>query len=260
MSHYWLFISNICIITCQDVAWKNIISNHSAKFYLSELWEHRFQKGNHRINADRVRPCENSIYCWVQLQNLVSLECLISEQEQGENTDQLSDLSHGTSKAVTGLKLQSVIVYQWHLRPVAPHSRIEHRPDAPARAKQIEGLRETVVVNDARVNREDSHKQDDVAPCKHHAEHLRYNIRNYIKISGEKKCRTRQMRDKSKLFFLKHEMLHFCKYQLKPHSSESCTVQGLVCVTYKKCVGLVRWPWWDPYLIIVLLGHQPALS
>lgn len=22
----------------------------------------------------------------------------------------------------------------------------------------------------------------------------------------------------------------------------------------------MRWPWWDPYLIVVLLGHQPTLS
>lgn len=65
--------------------------------------------------------------------------------------------------------------YQWHLRPVASCSSVEHGPDTPARAEQVEGLGEAVVVNDPSVDWEDSHQQDDVASCKHHAEHLPQN-------------------------------------------------------------------------------------
>ena len=80
---------------------------------------------------------------------------------------------------------------QGHLRPVASHSSVKHWPDAPARAEHVEGLGEAVVVNDARVDREDSHQQDYVAPCKHHAEHLpqsRRKTRQHIQdISTENK-------------------------------------------------------------------------
>lgn len=48
----------------------------------------------------------------------------------------------------------------------------KHGPDAPSRAKHIEGFREAVVINNSSVDREDPHQKYDVAPSKHHIEHL----------------------------------------------------------------------------------------
>lgn len=46
-----------------------------------------------------------------------------------------------------------------YLRPgEVVSARVEHGPDAPARAKQVEGLGEAVVVDDAGVDREDAHQ------------------------------------------------------------------------------------------------------
>ena len=59
-----------------------------------------------------------------------------------------------------------------HVRPVAAYSGVEHGPDAPARAEDVEGLGEAVVVDDARIDGEQAHQEDDVAARKHHAEHL----------------------------------------------------------------------------------------
>ncbi len=57
------------------------------------------------------------------------------------------------------------------LRPVGSFWA-KHGPDAPPRAKHVEWLWEAVVINDARIDGEDSHQQDDVAASKHHVEHL----------------------------------------------------------------------------------------
>lgn len=59
-----------------------------------------------------------------------------------------------------------------HVRPVASHPRVEHGPDAPAGAEDVERLGEAVVVDDPRVHGEEAHEQDDVAAAKQHVEHL----------------------------------------------------------------------------------------
>ena len=48
-----------------------------------------------------------------------------------------------------------------HLLPCAVS---KHGPDAPRRAKDVESLGEAVVVNEARVNGEDAHEEDEIAP------------------------------------------------------------------------------------------------
>lgn len=45
-----------------------------------------------------------------------------------------------------------------------PRAISEHGLDAPGRAKDVESLGEAVVVNEARVNGEDAHEEDKVAP------------------------------------------------------------------------------------------------
>lgn len=40
----------------------------------------------------------------------------------------------------------------------------EHGSDTPRRAEDVESLGEAVVVNEARVNGEDAHEEDEVAP------------------------------------------------------------------------------------------------
>lgn len=45
-----------------------------------------------------------------------------------------------------------------------PRAISEHGLDAPRRAKDVERLGEAVVVNHPRVNREDAHEQDEIAP------------------------------------------------------------------------------------------------
>lgn len=121
---------------------------------------------NHRVDADRVRPVEHSIHCRVQLQDFVAFQCFEPERHRSVVR---------TAPAVAVLKLRC------HLRPVASHSRVKHGPDTPARAEHVEGFGEAVVVNDTRVDREDSHQQDNVAASKHHAEHLLQN--NYLNLT-----------------------------------------------------------------------------
>lgn len=58
---------------------------------------------------------------------------------------------------------------QLYSRPVAPG---EHGPHTPGGAEHVEGLGEAVVVDEASVDGEESHQQDDVAPAEHHGEHL----------------------------------------------------------------------------------------
>lgn len=45
-----------------------------------------------------------------------------------------------------------------------PRAISKHGPDAPRRAEDVEGLGEAVVVNEARVNGEDAHEEDEIAP------------------------------------------------------------------------------------------------
>lgn len=59
-----------------------------------------------------------------------------------------------------------------YLRPISSFGA-KHGPDAPAGAKHVEGLGETVIVDDPSVDGEDAHQQDDVTTSKHHVEHLR---------------------------------------------------------------------------------------
>lgn len=40
----------------------------------------------------------------------------------------------------------------------------EHGPDTPRRAKDVESLGEAIVVNKTRVNGEDAHEEDEIAP------------------------------------------------------------------------------------------------
>ena len=47
-----------------------------------------------------------------------------------------------------------------------PHASLEHGVDAPARSEQVEGLGEAVVVDEAGVDGEHAHQQDDVAALK----------------------------------------------------------------------------------------------
>lgn len=56
-------------------------------------------------------------------------------------------------------------------RPVGSFGA-KHGPNAPSRAKHIEGFGEAVVVNDASVDGKQAHQQDDVATGKDHVEHL----------------------------------------------------------------------------------------
>lgn len=59
------------------------------------------------INANGVRPIEDSINCWVQLQNCTAIKCTIPEQN--EDRDQISELTYWTKKEVPVLKLLSII-------------------------------------------------------------------------------------------------------------------------------------------------------
>lgn len=43
------------------------------------------------INANGVRPIEDSINCWVQLQNCTAIKCTIPEQN--EDRDQIFELT-----------------------------------------------------------------------------------------------------------------------------------------------------------------------
>ena len=56
-------------------------------------------------------------------------------------------------------------------RPVASLGA-EHGPHAPPGAEHVQGLGEAVVVDDARVDGEQPHQQDDVAAGEHHVEYL----------------------------------------------------------------------------------------
>lgn len=85
--------------------------------------------------------------------------------------------------------------YQWHLRPIASYMTVKHGPDTPTRAKSVEWLWETVVVNDPSVDWEDSHEQDDVTAWKHHAEHLSQN--NQRQIGSNQTCSSKQAKNKS---------------------------------------------------------------
>lgn len=49
---------------------------------------------------------------------------------------------------------------------------LEHGLDAPARAEDVERLREAVVVNESGIHREHTHHQDDISPVKKHVPHL----------------------------------------------------------------------------------------
>lgn len=65
------------------------------------------------------------------------------------------------------------------LRPVGSFGT-EHWPDTPTRTKHVQGLGEAVVVNDASVDREDPHQEDDVAPSKDHVEHLQRKTSGWV--------------------------------------------------------------------------------
>ena len=55
----------------------------------------------------------------------------------------------------------------------------EHGPHAPPGAEHVEGLGEAVVVDEAGVDGEQPHQQDDVAAGKHHVEYLQRREQGY---------------------------------------------------------------------------------
>lgn len=65
------------------------------------------------------------------------------------------------------------------LRPVSSFGA-KHGPDAPSRAKHIQWFGEAVIVNDASVDREDPHQEDDVTTSKHHVKHLHRHKKNCV--------------------------------------------------------------------------------
>lgn len=85
------------------------------------------------INANGVRPIEDSINCWVQLQNCTAIKCTIPEQNEDRSDFWAYILNKKRSPCVKAL----VNYYQWHLRPVASSSGIEHWSDTPSRPKHI---------------------------------------------------------------------------------------------------------------------------
>lgn len=59
------------------------------------------------------------------------------------------------------------------LRPIGSFGS-KHGPDAPSRAKHVQGFRKAVVVNNSGVDRKYPHEKYDVATGKHHVEHLQW--------------------------------------------------------------------------------------
>lgn len=66
-----------------------------------------------------------------------------------------------------------------------PRAISEHGPDAPRRAEDVESLGEAVVVNEARVNGEDAHEEDEIAPVEEGVPDLASGRQRGLSVSSE---------------------------------------------------------------------------
>lgn len=118
--------------------------------------------GVYRVDANGVGALEHPLNRRVQLQKPIVLQRFKPAHDEKKHLKARFQSSRGRRQRSR----------RSFLRPVASDARVEHGPHAPAGAEDVQRLGEAVVVDDAGVDGEDPHQQDDVAAREHHVEHL----------------------------------------------------------------------------------------
>lgn len=91
---------------------------------------------------------------------------------------------HLSGKSEVNMKGISFFSFFCNLRPI----RYEHWPYAPGRSKDIERLGKAIIVDEASVDGEHTHQQNNVPSAEHHAKHLGTRSKKSMKCTCCSSC------------------------------------------------------------------------